>query len=169
MKFEYLLATKYLLKGRRHGFVSLIAVISVLGIAVGVMALIVVLAVMSGFDRELKTKIVGVQPHLIIEGVGGIGRPQDVRDTIDSLGLNQITSIAPFVQGQGIVRSQTEASGVVIKGIDPEREPMDLFRQHLKSGTLEFGDLDVPTEKRARRIGRAVIGEELARRLLVSI
>src|SRR3990167_6225084 len=171
MKFEYLLATKYLLKGRRHGFVSLIAVISVLGIAVGVMALIVVLAVMSGFDRELKTKIVGVQPHIILEGVGGIQNVEEVRKTVESLGISQITSIAPYVQGQAIIRSSKNATGVVIKGIDPEREPMDLFKKYLKFGSLKFNDLILPTTNasRSKSVARVVIGEELAHRLRVAI
>ena len=111
MKFEYFIATKHLLRGRRHGFVSLIAFISVLGIAVGVMALIVVLAVMSGFDRELKTKIVGVQPHIVLEALQGIQDLDGVRSTIESLGIREITSIAPFVQGQGIVRSERPLQG----------------------------------------------------------
>ena len=63
--FEILIAVKHLIKGKRHGFISLISLISTLSVAVGVMALIVVLAVMSGFDRELKTKIVRLHPHLI--------------------------------------------------------------------------------------------------------
>ena len=91
MKFEYFIATKYFLKGRRHGFVSLIAVISILGVAVGVMALIVVLAVMSGFDRELKSKIVGVQPHIILESAGGIQNSEEVRSLISSLGIPEST------------------------------------------------------------------------------
>ena len=172
MKFEYFIAKRYLLKGRRHGFVSLIATISILGIAVGVMALIVVLAVMSGFDRELKAKIVGVQPHVIVEAVGGIQDIDQVRNTIESLKISEIKSIAPFVQGQGIIRSPQNAVGVVIKGIDPDREPLDLFKKHLKFGLLEFKDMNIPTERGDKRpisLGRVVIGEELAHRLRVAI
>ena len=169
MRFEYFIALKHLLRGRRHGFVSLVALISILGIAVGVMALIVVLAVMSGFDRELKTKIVGVQPHIILEAAGGMQESDQVRNTIESLGFSEITSIAPFVQGQGIIRSAENAAGVVIKGIDPEREPTDLFQKHLKFGTLDFKDVTVSSDaKRTKSIGRAVLGEELAHRLRVS-
>src|SRR3989338_4650238 len=133
MKFEYFIARKYLLKGRRHGFVSLIALISVLGVVVGVMALIVVLAVMSGFDRELKSKIVGVQPHIILESLGGISDPEGVRAVIESLRILEIVSIAPFVQGQGLIRSRSNAIGVAVKGIDPASEPMDVFAKHLKA------------------------------------
>ena len=170
MKFEYFIAMKYLLKGRRHGFVSVIALISILGVAVGVMALIVVLAVMSGFDRELKTKIVGVQPHIILEGIGGIQNPEEVKKLIESIGLYEIKTIAPFVQGQAIVRSEQNAQGVVVKGIDPEHEPMELFTKHLKYGTLELNDLSMKTKgDETKWISRAVIGEELAHHLRVSV
>ena len=170
MRFEYFLATKYLLKGRRHGFVSLIAVISVLGVAVGVMALIVVLAVMSGFDRELKAKIVGVQPHIILEAIGGIQDTEGVRAMIGSLHIPEVVSIAPFVQGQGLIRSRQSAVGVAIKGIDPEHEPLELFRKHLKFGTLEFSDFNIQTgDQKAKSVGRAIIGEELAQRLRISV
>ena len=62
MGFETFIAMRHLTRRRKTGFISLISMISVSGVAIGVMALIVVLAVMSGFDRELKAKIVGVQP-----------------------------------------------------------------------------------------------------------
>src|SRR3989338_4330175 len=100
MPFEYLIAFKYLFKSKRQGFVSLISFISVAGVAVGVMALIVVLAVMSGFDRELKTKIVGVQPHLIVERYKGLDHFQDTLKAIESFHFPQIKSASPFVQGQ---------------------------------------------------------------------
>ncbi len=172
MKFEYFIAMRYLVKGRRHGFVSLIAAISILGVAVGVMALIVVLAVMSGFDRELKTKIVGVQPHIILESAGGIQNLDEIRGTIESLGFSEITSITPFIQGQAIIRSAQNAQGVIVKGIDPEHEPMALFEKHLKFGTLDLNDLNMSTEEESAQtkwISRAIIGEELAHRLRVSI
>ena len=149
---------------------SLIALISVLGVAVGVMALIVVLAVMSGFDRELKSKIVGVQPHIILESLGGISDPDGVRAVIESLKMPEIVSIAPFVQGQGLIRSQSSAVGVVVKGIDSASEPMAVFANHLKAGTLELGEMEVTTAVGKHRwIGRAVIGQELAERLRVSL
>ena len=169
MKFEYFIATRYLLKGRRHGFVSLIAMISILGVAVGVMALIVVLGVMSGFDQELKSKIVGVQPHVVLEAIGGIENQGEVSNTIKSLNIPEITSIAPYVQGQGIIRSVRSAVGVVVKGINPEQEPMDLFKKHLKFGSLEFNDVTLTGENKTKSIGRIVVGEELAHRLRIAI
>jgi lipoprotein-releasing system permease protein len=170
MNFEIFIALKHLLKGKRQGFVSLISMISVLSVAVGVMALIVVLAVMSGFDRELKSKIVGVQPHLILEGVGGIQNPDEVRKTIQSLNLPDIVSIAAFVQGQGIIRSESAAVGTVVKGIDEQYESVDLFKKQLRQGAFGFEDAQVVDQKdRPKQVGRVLIGEELASRLQVSV
>lgn len=169
MRFELFIAFKHLIKGRRHGFISLISVISVLSVAVGVMALIVVLAVMSGFDRELKSKIVGVQPHIILEAVGGIEKPDEIKQAIDPLGFSEIVSIAPFVQGQAILRSKSAATGVIVKGVDPEHEPLDLFQKHMRSGAFDFSDAPVTDQRqRLRVMGKVLIGEELAFRLGVA-
>ncbi len=170
MKFEIFMALKYLVKGRREGFASLIAFISVLGIAVGVMALIVVLSVMNGFDRELKSKIVGIQPHIRIEGVGGVSQVEDAINTVQSLGIDGIVSIAPYVEGQAIIRSDRNAVGIVVKGIDQNREALELFKKHMEEGTLEFSDVQAMNSKgKPESVGRIVLGGELAKRLGVGI
>jgi lipoprotein-releasing system permease protein len=168
MKFELFIAMKHMLRGKRQGFVSLISFISVLGIGVGVMALIVVLAVMSGFDKELKNKIVGVQPHIRVEGVGGIQDSTQVIQVIESLKMPDVTSLAPYIEGQAIVRSDQNAVGIVVKGIDPKLEPLGLFQEHLEVGTLSFDDVNAAEKsKQPEWIGRVVIGEELSKRLHV--
>ncbi len=170
MRFELFIARKHMLKGRRHGFVSMIAVISILGVAVGVMALIVVLAVMSGFDRELKAKIVGVQPHIVLETYGGINNADELKNKIKSLGIPEITSISPYVQGQGIIRSEESAQGVVIKGVDSKNEPLDIIAKHMRHGALVLEDLKISVEQdKSKILGRAAIGEELAFRLRVGV
>jgi lipoprotein-releasing system permease protein len=170
MNFEWFIALKHLVKGRRHGFVSLISLISILGVAVGVMALIVVLAVMSGFDRELKSKIVGVQPHLRIEGIGGIRDSTGAARRVKTLGFTDLNSISPYVEGQSIIRSDQNAVGIVVKGVDPHTEPLALFEQKMKVGTLEFTDVNASlNDNKERWIGRAVIGETLARRLKIDV
>lgn len=170
MPFEYFIAFKYLIKGKRHGFVSLISLISVLGIAVGVMALIVVLAVMSGFDRELKAKVVGVQPHIIVEQFSGMDNPAVAIAAVKSMNIPELKSVAPFIQGQGIMRSESAANGIVVKGLDPTREPLDLFRQHMVKGALQFDDVTAQGENnQPTRIGRVFIGSELAARLGVGL
>ena len=170
MNFEFFIAMKHLIKGKRHGFLSLISIISVLGVSVGVMALIVVLAVMSGFDRELKSKIVGVHPHLVVEKIGGIEHADEMRQKIESLKLSQIVSIAPFVQGQGLIRTDSAAVGITAKGGDPVHEGLDLFVKHMQEGTLQFEDVALPeSHAKTKSVSRIVIGEELARDLNVTL
>ncbi|MBI4388209.1 MAG: lipoprotein-releasing ABC transporter permease subunit [Candidatus Omnitrophica bacterium] len=174
MGFVFLIARKHLMKRCHSGFISFSFSISILGVAVGVMALIVVLSVMSGFDQELKAKMVGVQPHVIVEQVGGIQNSAHVKDDLQKLNLPGVLTIAPFVQGQAIVRSETYATGVVVKGIDLTSENLGFYQNRMKLGALDFTDASLTDEnwlgkEQVKSTGRAMIGEELARLLNVSV
>ncbi len=177
-KFERFMAWKHLTRRRKTGFISLISLISITGVGVGVMALIVVLSVMSGFDQELKSKIVNVQPHLRIERMGGVTDYLKDIETITTLKIPNITAAAPFIEGQAILRSPSNATGVVIKGIDPQREDLSIYRGHLVSGDIQFEDT-VYTQKIKKwglfsevtehRLGSIYIGENLAMMLRVHV
>ena len=121
MRYELFLALRYLNGLRRSGaFVSMIAAISVVGIALGVAALLVVLGVMSGFDADLQERIVGANPHLVVDLEG---HTADVNALIDKItDVDGIAAAAPFVQTQVLLRSKEQATGVILRGIDPELE-----------------------------------------------
>ena len=175
MTYESWIAFKHLTRRRKTGFISLISLISVLGVGVGVMALIVVLAVMSGFDRELKSKIVSVNPHLRIEKEMGVEAPQALIDKITSWNHPQIKTVSPFVEGQAILRSTKNATGILVKGIDPFREDLSIFSTGLLWGNLNFAPIQqVEIKKRffglfkktrSRELPTLVIGQGLARLL----
>lgn len=178
MKFEGFIAWKHLTKRHKTGFISLISLISITGVAVGVMALIVVLGVMSGFDRELKFKIVNVQPHLRIEKVGGVDQADRDTDTIRKFHLSNLEFAAPYVEGQAILKSASGAMGVMVKGLDPAAEDMAIYRKNLVSGKLDLSDWTRQSYRRKmlffkRRIeetkGSLLIGENLASILRVHI
>lgn len=178
MKYEWFIAWKHLTRRHSTGFISLISLISVMGVGVGVMALIVVLGVMSGFDRELKEKIVNVQPHLRIEKVGGIDHPKEDMDKIRALGLPHVKTLAPFIEGQAILKSEMNATGVVVKGIDPKHEDMSFYSDHVSSGEVHLDDLVQTVTKRhwiffkkTKKIsyGGVLIGEGLASTLRVRV
>jgi lipoprotein-releasing system permease protein len=76
-----------------------------MGVAIGVMALIVVMAVMSGFDLELREKIVGIQPHVIIQKYPALENYESVKQKIESLNLPKLQNVQAYVEGQGIIRS----------------------------------------------------------------
>jgi len=165
MNYKLFIAFKHLAKRRRTGFVSLITLISVSGVAVGVMALIVVMAVMSGFDSEFKSKIVGMNPHLIIQKPGGIENYNELADVIHALDP-QFVSVSPFTQGQVIIRSNTNAIGAIAKGISPERSKrgvLSFASEFIKEGDLSFQDVRLEDEM----VGSVAIGTGLARVLNV--
>ena len=173
MSFQRFIASKHL-SHRRKGFISLISLISVGGVGIGVMALIVVLAVMSGFDRELKSKIVNVQPHIRIEKIGGMERPEEDMRKILSLQMPGVQALASFVEGQAILRSADNATGVIVKGLDAGREDLKIYEQHLIFGALDFSDLVVKETRRRffffkdtveKKIPGIFVGEVLAQQL----
>lgn len=149
MTYESWIAFRHLTRRRKTGFISLISLISVLGVAVGVLALIVVLSVMSGFDRELKAKIVSVHPHLQIEKAGGIADPDTLMGRMTSWKRREIKGAAPFVEGQAILRSPRNATGVLVKGVDPFREDLSIFE-----GSLLWGSLNLSTAQKIRTASR---------------
>ncbi|HTL46753.1 MAG TPA: FtsX-like permease family protein [Verrucomicrobiae bacterium] len=178
MRFETFIAARHLKNRHKSGFISLITFISIAGVGVGVMALIVVLAVMSGFDRELKNKIVNVQPHLRIEKLGGIDTAESDIAKIRAAGGTHLKTVAPFVEGQGIIRSNDSATGVIVKGMDTAREDMGIFERHILYGNLDLSSEARDTTKRRllffhrkihEEIGGILLGEELAAILRVHV
>jgi lipoprotein-releasing system permease protein len=152
MKAQLLLSWRYLLCGRKEKFVSLISVISILGIAIGVMALIVVIAVMTGFDRDLHDKIVGNQAHLTISGFQAMGETELEAVSAKVSGRKGVLGISPYLQGQVLVKEGEKFFAVGLKGVDPLREAkVTRIKQYLISGDINgLGENGI------------VIGKELA-------
>jgi len=121
MAFEYFIGRRYLKSKQKHGFISFITILSMAGVTVGVMALIIVIAVMSGAESYFKSKILGVEPHVIVRRHGGA--MEEFRQVIDQLrDRPDVAAIAPFVDTQVMLRSPGGISGAVLRGIDPAYE-----------------------------------------------
>ena len=118
MNLECWIAWRYLMTKRKEKFLGLISVIAVLGVVVGVAALIVVTAVMSGFSQDLRDKIIGNFSHLSISADLGIEQPQVIIDQLES--IPQIQGVSPFIDGQALVRQDEKIFGIKIRGIDPQ-------------------------------------------------
>lgn len=118
MSFELFISRRYL-KTRQQTFISLITLLSIAGVTVGVMALIIVIAVMAGFEKDLKSRILGVESHIILMRHGGdfIQHQQIVSDVEKISGVKAAT---PFVYSQTMIRSAAGLSGGVIRGVDPK-------------------------------------------------
>lgn len=147
---------RYLVAKRRERFVSLISLFSILGVAVGVMALIAVLAVMNGFDRDLREKVIGMNAHLFIERVEGLADPAGVIERIRA--IDHVVAASPFLNGQALLRRGDQAVGVVFRGVDATAEAeVTRVREFLVEGSLDL---------RARGI---LLGVNLAEHLGVEV
>ncbi len=149
MSYELWLGLRYLFARRRERFISVIALLSIGGVALGVAALLVVLAVMSGFDHDIKEKLVGTNAHLTVTTPEGV---QDTDELMRQLSaMEHVVGVAPYVSGQAILRLPQQAFGVLVRGIDLERETrVSRLAEYVVFGTLP------------QRDDEAVIGTELA-------
>jgi len=165
MKYEWFIGLRYLKAKRKQTFISIITVISIAGVMVGVMALIVVLAVMSGFEKTLKEKILGTQAHLhLLKATQeGLDQYQEVTKRVEE--TKGVASAAPFIISQVMLSSESNVFGVVLKGIDPDRVGrVTELANNLKAGRLE----DLKGGKEGDSPG-IILGIELAKHLSVSL
>lgn len=163
--FEWTIGLTYTRAGRRgrrkDRFMSFISAMSVTSIALGVAALIIVLSVMNGFQKEVRDRMLSVVPHMELRAIGGTQPDWD--KLASSLTQNaQIVASAPFVQGQGLLTAGRSVRGAMVKGIDPEAEPkVSEIATHLMGipnlAVLEPGEF------------RVVLGKDLAYLLGVRI
>ena len=137
MRYEFLVALRYLKARRRERFISVISFISILGITVGVAALIIVIAVMSGFDRDLKAKIIGTNAHILVQCEDGVGNPGELIRELTR--IEGVVGASSFIHGQAMVRDDKMVMGVLLRGIDPagERNVTELAN-YLKSGKFDL-------------------------------
>jgi len=158
LPYQIFIALRYLKSKKKHKGISVNTAISIGGVAVGVMALLVVLSVMSGFQEDLQKKILGANAHIIIRDYKGT--MSDTAGIAEKLTANkEVLSYAPFVIGQVMVSFNNRAHGVYIRGIRPEIEAKTTeILSHIKSG--DFRRLSEDKE-----IPGIIIGKELAANL----
>lgn len=159
MVFELFLGLRYLKAKRKQAFISIISLISVLGVMVGVMALIVVLSVMNGFRADLMSKILGVNAHLLVLSYEGTFTDYDKVAT--KVGREQgIVAATPFVYSQVMVKKAGNVSGAVLRGIDPDTAGRVLQIERM----VQHGALESLSETAEGRPA-IVLGRELARQI----
>ena len=159
MPFELHIALRYLLAKRRQAFISLISLISTLGVAVGVTALIVALALMTGLQNELRDRILGSQAHIYLWKAGGI---EDYRAEVRRLdAIPDVTGAAPAIFGKAIARTSAGDAFITFKGIDPalESRVTDLGR------AMRRGSLDALAHRSEEAPPPILIGEDLSNQL----
>jgi lipoprotein-releasing system permease protein len=163
MSFELFISRRYLKTKPNQAIIALITLLSVVGVTIGVTALIVVIAVMAGFESDLKSRIMGIEPHLLIEGQKG---PMDqYAQLIHKIRTHSsVTAAWPVVDLQVILKSETGVTGAAIKGIDPVAASKGLSLGGLLSlqkGTSTSGDVSLHSAP----LPPVVLGRDLARTL----
>ncbi len=161
--YEWFISLRYLRAKHKQRFISLISLISVAGITVGVIALIVVLSVYSGFTDGLRDQILGVNSHVIVQKYGGsITDYELTREKI--LTVKDVTGATPYLYAQTLLSSSFGGSGVVLRGIDPATaENVVGLSKQMISGSIN--DLDQETDV---RIPAIILGKALASELRVA-
>ena len=157
MFYELKIGLRYIFGRRKEKFISLISYISILGVAVGVWALILVIGVMSGFDTELRDKIIGTSSHIVVDKIGGLDGPADAIKTISS--VDGVIACAPFINTQALLADHDRLSSVVVRGIDSELEAQVTdIKKFIKSGSLDLEDGN-----------KIIIGSGLAEQLVLRV
>ncbi len=162
MSFELSIALRYLVTRRKHSFISIISCFSILGVAIGVAALIVVLGVMNGFSSSLRDKILGVNADLVVNSIrGGLRDHEPAQDTIAA--IPGVSGVMPFVYSEVMLSTPHGVKGAGLRGIDPAAARTvisleeDMFRGSLRNLAED------------REPPGIIIGKSLARLLGVTV
>jgi lipoprotein-releasing system permease protein len=155
MKFELLVAVRYLKAKRKQAVISLITVISVVGVAAGVAALIIALAMNAGMREDLQNRLLGAQAHIALIPTGSEGIADYLQKTKEVEQVPGVVFAAPAVFQTVLISSGVQNKGVILKGILPDLETkMSALAENMEDGTIEeFGEDSV------------IIGKELAKAL----
>jgi len=175
MSYELFVSIRHLSAKKAQKFISLNTWISIVGVALGVMALIVVIAVMSGFSKDLRDKILGTNSHIVVSNINRvmIENYDDILEQVKS--VEGVMAAAPFIMNQVMLINGDRVSGIVVRGIDPEKEEtVSDLGKNMVSGVVS--DLKVKPRlsseiKGLEKINRAgiILGKELSRRMGVGV
>ncbi len=149
MKYESWISYRYLV-GKKERFLSVISFVAVAGVAIGVMALIVVIGVMTGFDHDLREKIIGTNAHVLIEKESGLKNYDALKERIAP--LEGIIGVTPYIHGNVFLESGSTTMGLTVRGVNPATEArVTKVDEYLKNARVE----DLPPDG-------VIIGSQLA-------
>ncbi|NLO90881.1 MAG: FtsX-like permease family protein [Elusimicrobia bacterium] len=157
MSFELFAAGRYLKAKRKGLFAVITTVIGILGVAVGVAAIITTLSVMNGFQHDIQQKIIGAQAHITVFGEMSAARYAKLEKEV--LALPEVAATAPMIYGQAILTTHNRSLGIVLKGLDPDKEGNV---NKLASSVTKGGWKPLPRKNDKTRPLPIIIGEELA-------
>ena len=162
MSFEFFICSRYLRTKHKQAFISLITILSIVGITIGVMALVIVIAVMTGAESDFRSRILGVESHVVLMRQGRTFT--DFRKILSELtNIDGVKTASPYVYTQIMLRSSSGVSGAVLRGIDPESKSREIknFDKPALRKCLTTGS----TEDKAGFKPGIILGKDLARNL----
>ncbi len=163
MSYESFIARRYFKSKRETGFISLITYISIVGVTIGVAALIIVLSIMNGFESEVRSRFIGFDAHVRLQGFHNQGLKNYEEILKEVQNEEHVIAAVPFILDKAMVKIGDSVEGIVIKGTDPERavQVTDL------AANMIYGDLDFSTKAggEERPLPGIVLGRLLADRL----
>jgi len=167
MPFELLIGLRYLKAKRKSTFISIITFISTAGVMLGVMALIIVLAVMTGFEEDLKEKILGTNAHVVVVRNGA--PMEDYRQVMEKLkGFKGVTAATPFIYNQVMLSSGKNVSGVVLRGIDVSTDRLvTRLSKYVVEGAIDR--LEPKMTEGPDALPGLLVGRELAKHLNIFV
>ena len=175
MSYELFVSIRHLSAKKSQKFISLNTWISIAGVGLGVMALIVVIAVMSGFSKDLRDKILGTNSHIVVSNMNQamVENYNDILKKIRS--MKGVTAAAPFIMNQVMLINGDRVSGVVARGIDPDSEGVvsDLGKNMISGTVFDLKVKPNHFKKKKSRQGKKragiILGKELSRRMGVGV
>ena len=170
MNYEFFVSIRHLSARKSQKFISLNSWISMVGVGLGVMALIVVIAVMSGFSNDLRDKILGTNSHVVVSNINQttVENYNSILEKV--LTVDGVTAAAPFIINQVMLINGDRVSGVVVRGVDPEKEGTvsDLEKNMIIGSILDL-KVNLPfLEDKKNRTG-IILGKELSRKMGVVV
>ncbi|MGH9199428.1 MAG: ABC transporter permease, partial [Acidimicrobiia bacterium] len=171
MRYELFIGLRYLHARRRETFISLITVISILGVMIGVMTLNVVMAVMTGFEEVLRDRLLGINAHVAVVNPGDYLTGYE--QLTERIGRVQgVVAASPAVYGQVMVSSRNRVTGVVVRGVDPDQVAKVIeIQRYIRQGSLQALKLShsVQVEGRSVSLPGVILGTRLADQLRTAV
>jgi lipoprotein-releasing system permease protein len=156
MRWQVRAALKYLTSRHKENFISIIGLISILGVAAGVAILIISMSIMSGFDSDIEEKMIDSNAHLFVSSDYGMLPSEKIMS--DVLSEPHVTAASYYLHGQALIKSNDNVTGVIVRGINPVTEAkVSKIRSYIVKGSLDFGNDGV------------IVGSELADRLNLKV
>lgn len=156
---SFFIGLRYSRSRQRSGFVSFITFFSIVGILLGVSALITVVSVMNGFEGELKKRILGIVPHVLVsENNQPISKWQTLQSKLSA--IDQVMNVTPIIETEGLVLSNKTLRGVLLQGIEPKEEASNIVFNNMVAGELNY---------LTNKPYTVIIGQSLAQKLAVSM